>query len=96
MDFITMDMFLTLAGCVIIVALIVQALKVYFTKVNALLLNFIISLVVGIIRIFVVGDFTWKGIILGILNVFVIMLAAGGGYDTVKTITSKFKDQGKG
>ena len=96
MDFITMDMFLTLAGCVIIVALIVQALKVYFTKVNALLLNFIISLVVGVIRIFVVGDFTWKGIILGILNVFVIMLAAGGGYDTVKTITSKFKDQGKG
>ena len=86
MDFITMDMFLTLAGCVIIVALIVQALKVYFTKVNALLLNFIISLVVGVIRIFVVGDFTWKGIILGILNVFVIMLAAGGGYDTVKSI----------
>ena len=96
MDFITMDMFLTLAGCVIIVALIVQALKVYFTKVNALLLNFIISLLVGVIRIFVVGDFTWQGIILGILNVFVIMLAAGGGYDTVKTITSKFKDQGKG
>lgn len=95
MDFITMDMFLTLAGCVIIVALIVQALKVYFAKVNALLLNFIISLVIGVIRIFVVGDFTWKGIILGILNVFVIMLAAGGGYDTVKTITSKFTE-GKG
>ena len=96
MDFITMDMFLTLAGCIVVVMLIVEALKIYFKQINALLLNFITSIIVGVTRILIIGDFTWQGILLGILNIFVIMLAAGGGYDTVKTITSKFKDQGKG
>lgn len=96
MDFITMDMFLTLAGCVIVVMLMVEALKIYFKQINALLLNFITSIIVGVTRILIIEDFTWQGILLGILNIFVIMLAAGGGYDTVKTITSKIKDQGKG
>lgn len=96
MDFITLDMFLTLAGCIVIVMLIVEALKKYFTKINALLLNFITSIVVGIIRIFIVGDLSWQGIILGVLNIFVIMLGAGGGYDTVTTIMSNFVEQGKG
>ena len=95
MDFITMDMFLTLAGCVIVVMLMVEALKIYFKQINALLLNFITSIIVGVTRILIIGDFTWQGILLGILNIFVIMLAAGGGYDTVKTITSKFTE-GKG
>ena len=43
-------------------------------------------MIIGIIRIFVVKDLSATGIITGILNIFVIMLAAGGGYDTVKTI----------
>ena len=34
----------------------------------------------------VVKDLSATGIITGILNIFVIMLAAGGGYDTIKTI----------
>ena len=86
MEFITLDMLLSLAGCVAIVAIITQSLKHYFTKINALLLNLIVSVIIGIIRIFVVKDLSTTGIITGILNIFVIMLAAGGGYDTVKTI----------
>lgn len=86
MEFITLEMLLSLAGCVAIVAIITEALKKYFTKLNALTLNFICSVIIGAIRIFVVSDFTVTGIITGILNIFVIMLAAGGGYDTVKSI----------
>lgn len=86
MEFITLDMLLSLAGCVTIVAVITEALKKYFTKVNALWVNFFVSLIVGAIRIYFVKDYTATGIITGILNIFVIMLAAGGGYDTVKSI----------
>lgn len=87
MEFITLDMLLSLAGCVAIVAIITQSLKHYFTKINALWLNLIVSVIIGVIRIFVVKDLSATGIITGLLNIFVIMLAAGGGYDTIKTIT---------
>lgn len=86
MEFITLDMLLSLAGCVAIVAIITQALKTYFKKLNPLLLNLMCSVIIGIIRIFVINDMSINGIITGILNIFVIMLAAGGGYDTVKSI----------
>ena len=86
MEFITLDMLLSLAGCIAIVAIITQSLKHYFTKINALWLNLIVSVIIGIIRIFVVKDLSTTGIITGLLNIFVIMLAAGGGYDTIKTI----------
>ena len=84
MEFITLDMLLSLAGCVTIVAVVTEALKKYF--INALWLNLICSIIVGAIRVYFVADFTADGIITGILNIFVIMLAAGGGYDTVKSI----------
>ena len=86
MKFITLDMLLSLAGCITIVAIVTQSLKHYVTKINALWLNLIVSVIIGIIRIFVVKDLSITGIITGILNIFVIMLAAGGGYDTIKTI----------
>lgn len=91
MEFITLDMLLSLAGCVAIVAIITQALKHYFNKINALWLNLIVSVIIGVIRIFVVKDLTVTGIITGLLNIFVIMLAAGGGYDTIKTIFTPVK-----
>lgn len=91
MEFITLDMLLSLAGCVAIVAIITQALKHYFTKINALWLNLIVSVIIGVIRIFVVKDLSATGIITGVLNIFVIMLAAGGGYDTIKTIFTPVK-----
>ena len=85
MEFITLDMLLSLAGCVAIVAIVTQALKTYFKKLNPLLLNLICSVIIGIIRIFIVNDMSINGIVTGILNIFVIMLAAGGGYDTIKS-----------
>lgn len=86
MEFITLDMLLSLAGCVAIVAIVTEALKRYFTKINALWLNFVCSIIIGAIRIYFLKDFTATGIVTGILNIFVIMLAAGGGYDTVKAV----------
>lgn len=93
MEFITIDLLLTLAGCVLVVGIVTEALKHYFVKINPLWLNFFVSLIIGVVRIIVVGDYTFAGIVTGILNIFVIMLAAGGGYDTVSSLFAKLTNK---
>lgn len=88
MEFIEIKMFLTLAGCLTIVAMMVQVLK-QFIKINPHILNIACSTIIGIARIFIVNDLSWAGILTGILNIFVIYLAATGGYETVKQVTKK-------
>ena len=87
MEFISLDMLLSLGGCFTVVMIVTEALKKYFTKINALWLNLICSVIIGCLRILVIKDFTLEGIITGVLNTFVIMLAAGGGYDFIKNIS---------
>ena len=85
MDLITLDMFLNLAGCIAIVGILTEACKHIpgVKDVPSLWVNFIISCVVGIIRLCVVGDFTPSGITLGILNIFVILVATSGTYEVL-------------
>lgn len=91
MEFITSDMFLTFAGCLAIVALVTQVIKSLppLNKINTLWSTFGISILVGVIRLFLIGDFTAQGITMGLLNILAIYLGAIGGYETVKQITKK-------
>ncbi len=91
MEFITSDMFLTFAGCLAIVALVTQVIKSLppLDKINTLWTTFGISILVGVIRLFLIGDFTAQGITMGVLNILAIYLGAIGGYETVKQITKK-------
>ena len=76
MDFIEIKMFLTLAGCLTIVAMMVQVLK-QFIKINPHILNIACSTLIGVIRIFVINDLSWQGILTGVLNIFVIYPSRG-------------------
>lgn len=91
MEFITSDMFLTFAGCLAIVALITQVIKSLppLDKINTLWTTFGVSILVGVIRLFLIGDFSAQGITMGVLNILAIYLGAIGGYETVKQITKK-------
>ena len=91
MEFITSDMFLTFAGCLAIVALVTQVIKSLppLNKINTLWTTFGISILVGVIRLFLIGDFSAQGITMGLLNILAIYLGAIGGYETVKQITKK-------
>lgn len=91
MEFITSDMFLTFAGCLAIVALVTQVIKSLppLDKINTLWTTFGVSILVGVIRLFLIGDFTTQGIVMGVLNILAIYLGAIGGYETVKQITKK-------
>lgn len=89
-NFITVDMFTTLIGCILIVTAGVEVLKKYI-NINPLILNLFMSLIVTIIRIFAVGDFSGMGITLGLLNIIPILLGATGGYEVLKNIATKIK-----
>lgn len=91
LDLITLDMFLSLAGCIAVVGILTQAAKYIpgVNKIPSLWINFILSIIVGIIRLVVVGDFTAGGIVLGILNIFVVLVATSGAYEVVsRTVNS--------
>ena len=85
MDLITLDMFLNLAGCIAIVGILTEACKHIpgVKNIPSLWTNFIISAIVGIIRMCVVGDFSAGGITDGILNIFVILVATSGTYEVL-------------
>lgn len=97
MDFITNEMCLTFAGCLAIVAIITQGLKQLppLNKVNSLWTTFIVSIVVGALRLVFLGDFTIQGISLGLLNIFAIFVGSIGGYETIKQITQYFTNKEK-
>ncbi len=81
-DFITMDMLISLAGCILIVTAVTQIAKRYI-NINAKWFTLVFSIIIAIARIIVVGDFSLMGIVLGILNIIPIMFGAIGGYETV-------------
>lgn len=95
MDFISMETFLTFAGCLVVVAIVTQAIKNIppLKDINSAWSALIVSVVVGIVRLIFVGDFSATGIIVGIFNIFVIYLGSIGGYESVKQITQYFSNK---
>lgn len=91
LDFITMEMFLSFAGCLAVVAILTQTVKSLpgLNKINSLWSTFICSIFVGVIRLLFMHDFTVQGLIVGILNIFAIYLGAIGGYETIKQIVQR-------
>ena len=83
--FITQEMFLNLAECIIIVCGTVELFK-KLTPYPPLILNLIISSFVTLVRIAIIGDFSFKGILLGIFNLIPIMLGSTGIYEFAKNI----------
>ncbi|GMB10649.1 MAG: hypothetical protein NkDv07_0525 [Candidatus Improbicoccus devescovinae] len=104
-QFLTEEMFLSLASCILIVTGGVKFFKNY-TNLSPLWLNLIISSIVTIVRIafvnctpkfrqkskfnkgvhFIVGDFSFNGIVLGIFNLIPILLGSTGTYEFAKNI----------
>lgn len=95
MDFITSEMFLSLVGCLALVAMITQVIKSLpgLNKINSAWSALTVATLVGIIRLCFIGDFTITGVTLGIMNIFVIYLGSIGGYETTKQITQYFTNK---
>lgn len=92
-NFITLDMFLSLAGCITIVTIATQLVK-QFCKIDAKWLALLISAIVTAVRVIAIGDYSGKGIIVGIFNIIPILYGAIGGYETIiKPIANKISEK---
>lgn len=90
MEFITMEMFLTVAGCSTIITLLTQVFKKFLPEsLDSKWLALVFSIVVGILRIIYLADFSFAGIVTGIVNIILLLAIAVGEYEVVKSAINK-------
>ena len=93
-DFITIEMLGTLVGCSAIVTLLTQVLKKYIPEtVDTKWLALLFSVIVGVLRIFYIADFTYAGIVTGIINIFVLLAVSVGIFEIVNTAYTSIKKE---
>ena len=81
-EFVSIEILGTLAGCSIIITLLTQIFKRYLPKkIDTKWLALIFSIIIGILRIFYIGQFDFDGIVSGIFNIFVLLAASIGIYE---------------
>lgn len=92
MDFITMDMFATVAGCSAIITILTQVFKKYLPEnIDSKWLALIFSVIIGVVRIFYIGQFDYSGIVTGIVNIFVLLGVSIGLYEIGDSVMNKIK-----
>lgn len=93
MDFITIEVFATVIGCSAIIALFTQVFKRFLPEtVDSKWLALAFSIVVGIIRIVYIADYSFNGIVVGIANIVLLLAIAIGEYEVVKSTVNKIKE----
>lgn len=81
-EFISVQLILSLAGCVGIVIATTQLVK-KFLKTDPKIIALVVSIVIGIARILAMGKYDIVSIFVGILNIIPILWGAIGGYDSM-------------
>lgn len=93
MEFVTMDIFLTVVGCSAVIALLTQVFKKFLPEtIDSKWLALIFSIVVGVIRIIYIADYSFAGITTGIVNIALLLAIAVGEYEVVKSAVNKIKE----
>lgn len=94
MEFMTIDIFLTIVGCTSVIALLTQVFKKYLPeKLDTKWLALIFSIIVGVIRMFVIKDFSFEGIVIGIMNIVLLLGISIGEYEVVKSASNKILEK---
>lgn len=93
-DFVTIEMLGTLVGCSILVSLLTQVLKKYIPEtVDTKWLALLFSIVVGVLRFFYIADFSYSGIVTGIINIFVLLAVSVGIYEIANSTYTTIKKE---
>ena len=94
MEFMTIDIFLTVAGCTSVIALLTQVFKKYLPEnLDTKWLALIFSILVGTIRMCIIKDFSFEGIVIGIMNIVLLLAISIGEYELVKTASTKILEK---
>lgn len=81
-ELISVQLILSLAGCVGIVIATTQLIKKYI-KTDPKIIALIVSILIGIARTIAIGKYDMISILIGLLNIIPILWGAIGGYDTM-------------
>lgn len=94
MEFMTIDIFLTVVGCTSVITLLTQVFKRYLPeKIDVKWLALVFSILVGILRMCIVKDFSFEGIIIGIMNTILLLAISIGEYEVVKATSNKILEK---
>lgn len=94
MEFMTIDIFLSVVGCTTVITLLTQVFKKYLPEsLDTKWLALVFSIIVGVIRIYIVKDFSFEGIVIGIMNTILLLAIAIGEYELIKTALTKILKQ---
>ena len=92
-EFISIEILGSIAGCSFVITLLTQIFKRFLPeKIDAKWLALVFSIIVGILRIFYVGQFDFAGIVSGIINIFVLLAAAIGIYEIGSPVAKDVKN----
>lgn len=81
-EFISIEILGTMAGCSLIITLLTQVFKKYLPeKIDTKWLALVFSIIIGVLRMFYIGQYDFSGIVSGILNIFVLLASAIGIYE---------------
>lgn len=81
-DFVNIEVLGTIAGCSLITTLLTQVFKRYLPeKIDTKWLALVFSVVIGILRIFYIGQLDFAGITSGVFNIFVLLATSIGLYE---------------
>ena len=99
-DFVSIEILGTMAGCSFIITLLTQVFKKFLPeKIDTKWLALLFSVIVGVLRIFYVGQLDFAGIVSGVLNIFVLLASAIGIYEigspAVNNVKTMFTKGGK-
>ena len=95
-EFVNIEILSTMAGCSLIITLLTQVFKKYLPKnIDTKWLALIFSIIIGVLRIIYVGEFSFDGIVSGIFNIFVLLASSIGIYEigspSVETVKNLIK-----
>lgn len=81
-DFVSIEILGTIAGCSALITVLTQIFKRYLPeKMDAKWLALAFSIIIGVLRIFYVGQYDFAGIVSGIFNIFILLSISIGIYE---------------
>lgn len=91
-DFVSIEILGTMTGCSLIITLLTQVFKKYLPdKIDTKWLALVFSIIIGVLRIFYVGQFDFAGITSGVVNIFVLLASAIGIYEIGHPVAKEVK-----
>ena len=91
-EFVNIEILGTMAGCSLIVTLLTQMFKKYLPeKIDTKWLALVFSIVIGVLRIFYIGQFGFDGIVAGVFNIFVLLASSIGLYEISSPVANEVK-----